>query len=208
MPSEEEFAFGRIALHRRASERSKADFLGSLGDDYPRPRGEQEWQAYKALRRCWKDEQIQQFVEAYGTEPVVFPGVLDTPGYPSLPEFQGYVGLLAGGKYARTLPRTEMLLLIAGKEAARGDPFVQGSRKSRTDALGKLIAQALSQLPANASSHDVLQKVYEIDGGQLIDDIDPDKEIFWRDARRARSTSFKSFQNRLTKARRCSHKNR
>ena len=63
--------------------------------------------------------QIRQFIASYGTDHALFPGVLDTPGYPTLEEFVRDVGTLAEGEYARSLPKKEMLILLAGGDAAR-----------------------------------------------------------------------------------------
>lgn len=92
--------------------------------------------------------------------------------------------------------------------ADRGQPFIEGSKKSGRDALAKLTDNALAVLPPKATAMDVLAKVHEIDGErviekQVIQEIDRDDPeapvILWR-ARdgREKKTEFKSFQNRLT----------
>lgn len=195
-------ALGQITRKREDWEKRKTDFLKTLPESYPAPRAEQEWQAHKRLRQHWSGQEIGRFVETYGTDEMVFPGTLDAPGHPSLTEFMHDVGLLAGGEYARTLPRTEMLKLIAGEEAARGDQFIQGPKKPRRDPLTQLIDQALTVLPQGATAN-VLHKLREIDGGRLIQEIDPeDMTILWHASGRERETSFKSFQNRISARRR------
>lgn len=182
--------------------RRRQAFQKLLGEDYPSPRGLQEWQAYKNLRQWWSRPQIEELIARYGTDRMVFPGILGTAG-PSLTEFLHDVGLLAEGKYARTLARSEMLELVAGKEAARGAAFIEGSKKSRSDALSRLIEQALPQLSPQSSATEVLWKVEEIDGGRVIDRIDPDDlTIEWHTPNgKDRTTTFKTFRNRLSATR-------
>ena len=44
-------------------------------------------------------------------------------------DFQEHVGVLAIGEHARTLPRTDMLARLAGKDAARGAQTIDAARK-------------------------------------------------------------------------------
>src|SRR5687768_12991746 len=107
------------ALRRvlQREDRERAAFMSRLPSNYPEPRAEQEWQAYWRLRRFWSDRQIKKFISVYATDDMVFPGILDSPPYPSLREFNHDVGLLAGGKYARSRPAPEMLSHVAGAQA-------------------------------------------------------------------------------------------
>jgi hypothetical protein len=101
-----------------------------LPADYPAPTAERECQAYCSLRLHWGKPQIRRFTETYGTEEIVYPGILDTPECRlSLTDFQEHVGVLAIGEHARTLPRTDMLARLAGKDAARGAQTVDAASK-------------------------------------------------------------------------------
>ena len=88
--------------------------------------------------------------------------------------------------------------------AEYGQSFIDGPKKPRRDALARLIDDALAALPPRATAKQVLAKCEKIDGGNVIQEIDRDDPdnpaIRWR-ARggREKDTSFKAFQNRLTK---------
>ena len=118
----------RARQHRRDRE-FMGEFLRFLPAWYPTPRINSEGQAYCYMRRFWTWPQIRQFIASYGTDHALFPGVLDTPGYPTLEEFVRDVGTLAEGEHARSLPKKEMLLLLAGGDAARGATTREGAAK-------------------------------------------------------------------------------
>ena len=90
--------------------------------------------------------------------------------------------------------------------AEHGQSFIDGPKKPRQDALAQLMVSALAAPPPRATAMDMLAKVEEIDCGRVILEIDRDDPeapvIIWR-ARdgREKTTTFKSFQNRLTKLR-------
>ena len=94
---------------------------------------ELEWQAYCHMRQFWKRPQIRQLIASYGTDHALFPGTLGTPEHPTLEEFLRDIGTLAEGEYARSLPKKEMLTLVAGEDAARGagtrDSAAEGGKK-------------------------------------------------------------------------------
>jgi hypothetical protein len=100
-------------------------FLRWLRSNYPEPSADLEWRAYYQLRCHWKRPQIRGFIEAYDTDDL--PGILDTAGCLSLTEFLHFVGVLAHGEYARTLPRKAMLALLAGEDAVRGAVIVEAA---------------------------------------------------------------------------------
>jgi hypothetical protein len=70
-----------------------------------------------------------------------------------------------------------------------------GERGTRHDAITRLIDEALNELGRKASAREVLD---QIRAAPSIQDIDSDGTIFWRNARdKEKTTSFKSFQNRV-----------
>lgn len=74
-----------------------------------------------------------------------------------------------------------------------------GGHGPRRDALNRLIDEALNDLGLNGSADEVLDHLRKAAPSV---DIDRDKAIMWPDARRKeRTTTFKTFQNRLTKRR-------
>ena len=88
-------------------------------------------------------------------------------------------------------------------------PFENGPKKDRLDALGKLIVAALTKFP-DAGVKDLLEEIRreeirrEADNSNyrpVIQEIDEDDVINWHDGRRERQTTFKTFQNRITKYR-------
>src|SRR6185369_4774612 len=85
-------------------QRIRRAFLSSLPSSYPKPIADREWEAYWHLRSWWSHRQIKLFVQMYATDEIVS---LDT-GSLSLTEFLNLIGVLAHGRYARTLPRNEM----------------------------------------------------------------------------------------------------
>jgi hypothetical protein len=122
----------RAQQHRRDRE-FMAEFARILPAWYPAPRFNFEGQAYCYMRRFWTWPQIRLFIASYATDHSLFPGVLDTPGYPTLEEFMRDIGTLAEGEYARSLPKKVMLTLVAGEDAARGagtrDSAAEGGKK-------------------------------------------------------------------------------
>jgi len=136
----------RARQHRRDHE-FMAEFARLLPAWYPTPRINSEGQAYCYMRRFWTWPQIRLFIASYATDQTLFPGVLDMPGYPTLEEFLRDVGTLAEGEYARSLPRQEMLSLLAGKDAVRGAKNQQAAakggmaRKGITAGRDKLMAE-------------------------------------------------------------------
>ena len=120
IPTIPQWAIDEDARKLRRGRRRCEAFVGLLGADYPVPRAKAEWGAYSLLRRRWTRPQIRAFVAAYATDSMTYPGILDTPGEMGLYEFLACVGILAEGEYARTLPREEMLGLLAGADAVRG----------------------------------------------------------------------------------------
>lgn len=135
-PAIPQAAIARLARRHHRERQRKVAFASLLPPDYPAPRLKLEWQAYFDLRRFWKRPQIRQFIASYGTDHVLFPNTLDTPEHPKLEEFLRDVGTLAEGEYARSLPKKEMLTLVAGEDAARGAAILEaaaegGKKRSR-----------------------------------------------------------------------------
>jgi len=114
------WALAAAAKVRRREEKTRLEFLRRLPPNYPEPRAKQECQAYCFLRKWWTPNHIRRFISGYRTGKMIFPGILDSAGYPSVTEFQDKVGLLAEGEYARASSQTEMLRLLAGDDAVRG----------------------------------------------------------------------------------------
>ena len=89
--------------------------------------------------------------------------------------------------------------------AERGQPMIDGPKRPRRDALARLIDDALTALPPNATAVEVLAKCVDIDGGSVIQEIDRDDPdavvIYWRARGGEKTTLFKTFQNRLTERR-------
>ncbi len=83
-------------------------------------------------------------------------------------------------------------------------PFESAAKKGRLDRLGKLIVAALTKFP-DARAKDLLEEIRrEADNPKyrpVIQEIDEDDVINWHDGRRERQTTFKTFQNRITKYR-------
>ena len=127
-PAIPQSAIDKRARQYRRERKRKLAFASLLPPDYPTPRLNLEWQAYCDLR-LWTRPQIRQFIASYATDHTLFPGILDTPGYPTLSEFQRDVGTLAEGEYARSLQKKEMLTLVAGSDAARGATTREGAAK-------------------------------------------------------------------------------
>jgi len=76
-----------------------------------------------------------------------------------------------------------------------------GERGGRRDLLTRAIDEALEQLGREATPNAVLDHIRAARGI----DIDSDKAIFWRNAKgREKTTTFKSFQNRIAKRRKLS----
>jgi len=103
--------------------------------------------------------------------------------------------------------------IVAGpalERLAKGTAFTEGPKRPRRDALARLIDHALAEMQPEATAMDVLAKVAEIDSGRMlknrviqeIDRDDPEAPVIhWRAKGREKTTTFKSFQNRLTKRR-------
>jgi len=98
----------------------------------------------------------------------------------------------------KSLREAEWLTLAPAAE--RAQPFIDGPKRPRCDALADLIDQALAQSP-NTSTMDLLKIVQTIDGGRVIQEIDDDRAIYWRANGRERRTGFKAFANRTTQRR-------
>lgn len=195
------WALERMAKKRRRWEQRRAAFMAKLPEGYPGPRAELEWQAHNRLSQWWSPPQIRKFIKACGTDHMIYPGTLDTPGRPSLTEFRHDVGLIAEGEYARTLPEDAMLLLLAGDDAARGLKFPPGSRHGRRDALGKLIVRALKEFPERLTWRQIIQHLKEGDpDGNVIQEINCKYElIFWIDDKnKEKTTTFAQLRKRIS----------
>lgn len=109
--------------------------------------------------------------------------------------FSGAATALSAGERQMALVRRQLLL----PAAIRGQPMIDGPKKDRRDGLARLIDEALATLPPRAIAKDVLAKCVAIDGGKIIQEVDPDDAtISWRWRRKERTTTFKRFQNRLS----------
>jgi hypothetical protein len=111
----------------RLERQCRDEFVKQLGEGYPQPRAKAEGSAYCLLRRKWTHPQVSEFIAAYTAGNISFPGVLDPPGEIGLYEFMACIGILAEGEYARTLPRKEMLELLAGADAVRGATVLEAA---------------------------------------------------------------------------------
>jgi hypothetical protein len=82
-----------------------------------------------------------------------------------------------------------------GSASQRGQAFIEGPKKYRTDALTRAITQAFAALGQNASAARIFKFLKE------NNDFETDEgTIFWTsDNGREKQTSFKSLQNRITR---------
>jgi len=82
--------------------------------------------------------------------------------------------------------------------ARRGQPFLDGPKRPRRDALARLIDNALAQGP-NFTAKELLTRMNEIDDGRVIQEIGDDLTIIWRAGPLdERETTFRSLQNRIS----------
>lgn len=74
------------------------------------------------------------------------------------------------------------------------------ARGPRTDALKNLMLQTLEVLGRDASAKAVLEKMQQIDGGKVIQEVTEDGAILWRNpqTRHEKKTRWPIFQNRLS----------
>lgn len=74
------------------------------------------------------------------------------------------------------------------------------ARFPRSDALKDLMLSALDALGHDASTKAVLDKMQEIDASNVIQEVTDDFTILWRNPKtgREKTTSFASFQNRVS----------
>jgi hypothetical protein len=81
--------------------------------------------------------------------------------------------------------------------------FIEGPKRDRSDALGRLIDKALGgRKGRKASFAEVLGHLRAEQGNGIVQEIDEDEEkIYWRWQGRERTTTFKSLRNRLAKRR-------
>lgn len=129
MPMTEDEAVKLIKEKRLKEEKAKREFLANYPASYPVDRKNQEWAAYRNLRRVWTHQQIEKFINNYKTKKFVYPGSLDQPGKLSLTEFLRDLKLLVEGRYARSLPEEDMLLELSGEDAVRGRKQVVNASK-------------------------------------------------------------------------------
>jgi hypothetical protein len=193
-------AFQRVLFPRQ---KEKQAFLDRLGKNYPEPRAELEWIAYDWLRQWWSGEKIQEFLKARNADEMKYPGIIDTPKGPKIDEFIAQVDLLAVGECARKLPKTEMLEMVAGREAAHGGKF--GSPPVRRDLLSRAIKDAREKLEfeepeSKATWRNILDYIEKSDDCTFIQEIDRNNEkIHWRNAAgKEFRTRFKTFRNRCS----------
>ena len=194
---------GAIERNLSPKQKEKRAFLQRLGKDYPGPRAELEWIAYDWLRQWWSGKKIQEFIKARNADEMEYPGIIDTPKGPKCDDFIQKVDLLAVGECARKLPKTEMLEMVAGREAAHGGKF--GSPPVRRDLLRRAIEDAREELEleepgSKATWRDILDYIWNSDNHTFIQEIDRDNEkIRWRNAAGEEfKTSFKRFRTRCS----------
>ena len=82
------------------------------------------------------------------------------------------------------------------RSALRGRSFIEGPKAKRTDALARVIDDALRERGRNASIEEVLDHLR----GQtmIVDEIDEQGTIYWKTRGREKETGLKAFRNRLT----------
>ena len=168
---------------------NKADWR--LSSDQRLARGIVEW----SKRFVTRDSHRIEYVQAAETAGIIAKcaGISFKYGRPE----DGYRSL----SFAQDLQHNAAMFALS-PAAKRGQPFIDGPKKSRRDQLAKLMHDAMAALPPKATAKQVFAKCEDLGLGHVILEIDRDDPeapvIHWLDRGREKTTTFKSFQNRLT----------
>jgi hypothetical protein len=79
--------------------------------------------------------------------------------------------------------------------ALRGKAFIEGPKAPRTDALARLIDDALRQLAHDASTKAILDHVQA--RTTIVHEVDGEGTVYWVSRGREKKTGLKAFKNRL-----------
>jgi hypothetical protein len=86
-----------------------------------------------------------------------------------------------------------------GRAALRGQPFIEGPKAKRADALARLIRRAFEELEPKATAKAILDYIQT--QTDVVQEVDDDGTIYWRNRSSEKKTSFKAFSNRVAEQR-------
>jgi hypothetical protein len=96
----------------------------------------------------------------------------------------------------------KMLLERALPAAIHGLKFIKGPKRPRLDALGRLILDTMRDLEGELRRRPKAKEIWaSLPKGDVVQELEGYDTVWWRSNGREKETTFRSFENRVTKIR-------
>jgi len=93
-------------------------------------------------------------------------------------------------------------LLERAPEAIHGRKFIEGPKRPRLDALGRLILDTMTDLEGEMRRRPKAKEIWEsLPIGDVVQEREGYDTVWWQSKGREKKTTFRSFENRVTKIR-------